>query len=465
MHMKRILITLFAIITSIIFTVSIDPVKRIHAAPAAPQTADTETTQIGTGTDSQGTLRVFAGRSMILQSRNPLKRVAITNADIAQTVAVSPTQLMIHGLKPGTVTLLLWDAQERLRSFDLQVQIDTRPVSAQLKQLFPNENIEVSQSGEALVLSGEVTSQEIMDKAVALGATQALSVVNTMFIQELPKETIMIKVRFAEVDRSAIQEMGVNFLSTGTGNTIGSTTTQTFGDLDLNVSENMATFTLNNLLNVFIYRPDVNMGMVLRALQNRNLLEILAEPNLLAADGQEASFLAGGEIPVPVIQSAQTNAVTIQWREFGIRLNFTANTLHDGRIRLKVSPEVSSLDYANAVTISGFTIPALTSRKAETQVELSDGQSFAIAGLLDKRMRDAFTKIPGLGDIPVLGKLFQSKSANKNQTELMVVVTPSVVEPADPGQTPPLPEFPEPFLDENNFDKDRSGAGESSNAG
>jgi pilus assembly protein CpaC len=464
MHMKRIVITLIAFITSIIFTVSIDPVKRIHAAPAATQIADTETTQIGAGTESQGTLRVFAGRSMILQSRNPLKRVSITKADIAQTVVISPTQLMIHGLKPGTVTLLLWDAQERLRSFDLQVQIDTRSVSEQLKQLFPNENIEVSQLGEALVLSGDVTSQEIMDKAVNLAATQAPSVVNTMFIRELPKDTIMVKVRFAEVDRSAIQEMGVNFLSTGAGNTIGSTTTQMYGDVDLNVNNDTATFNLQNLLNVFIFRPDVNMGMILRALQNKNLLQILAEPNLLAADGQEASFLAGGEIPVPVVQSSQTNAVTIQWREFGIRLNFTANTLHDGRIRLKVSPEVSSLDYANAVTVSGFTIPALTSRKAETQVELSDGQSFAIAGLLDKRMRDTYSKIPGLGDIPVLGKLFQSKAANKNQTELMVLVTPSVVEPIDPGQTPPLPEFPEPFLDKKNFDKARSGAGESSNA-
>jgi len=228
------------------------------------------------------------------------------------------------------------------------------------------------------------------------------------------------------------------------------------GDLNLEMGNDTATFELNDLLNVFIFNPDINLGMFLKALQQKNMLQILAEPNLLAVNGQEASFLAGGEFPFPVVQSGQNNSyVTIEWREFGIRLTFVANVLEDGKIRLKIAPEVSSLDYSNSLTISGFLVPALTSRKAETEVELGDGQSFAVAGLLDNRMRDSYSKIPGLGDIPILGKLFQSKTANKNRTELMVLVTPTVVKPSEPGQEPPLPVFPEPFLDKSSFDKSR----------
>jgi len=448
--MRRILIISLVILTSMLFSGSIGAVQNENAAPATAQTILPET-------GSEGKLHVFEGRSMILQSQRSLKRVSITDDSIASTVIISPTQIMIHGLKPGTVTLLLWDAQERLRSFDLQVQIDTRPLKAQLKQLFPNEQIEVGQSQDALVLSGNVTSQEIMDKVAALGATQASSVVNSMFIHELPKDTFMLKVRFAEVDRSAIQELGVNFFSTGAGNTIGRTTTQMFGNADITTDNDSSSIDLDNLLNVFIFRPDINMGMVLRALQSENLLEILAEPNLLAADGQEASFLAGGEFPVPVVQSGESNAITIQWREFGIRLKFMATTLHDGRIRLKATPEVSALDYANAIIVSGFSVPALTTWRTETEVELSNGQSFAISGLLDQRTRDSFSKIPGLGDIPLLGKLFQSKNANKSRTELMVLVTPIIVKPSEPGQESPPPKFPEPFLDKENFDKNRKG--------
>jgi len=456
MHIKQISITLFAITISILFVGAIDPIQALYAAPATAQAANPETDQIQTEDDSQGTLRIFAGRSMILQSRTSMKRVSITDPEIASTMVISPTQLMIHGLKPGTVTLLLWDSEERLRSFDLHVQIDTRPVVAQLKQIFPEETIEVSQSGAAIVLNGEVTSQDIIDKAVALGETQASSVVSTLWVRKPPQNTIMLKVRFAEINRSAMQELGANFFSTGAGNTIGSTSTQQFGALSTDSNDESVSFELNDLLNVFIFRPDVNMGMILRALQQKNLLQILAEPNLLAANGQEASFLAGGEFPFPVVQGGENNnSITIEWREFGIRLNFLANADHEGQIRLKVAPEVSTLDFSNALTISGFLVPALSSRKAETEVELSDGQSFAIAGLLDNRARDTISKIPGLGDIPVLGKLFRSKAVNKNQTELMVLVTPTVVQPSDPGQEPPLPEFPEPFLNKSNFDKNR----------
>jgi pilus assembly protein CpaC len=278
-----------------------------------------------------------------------------------------------------------------------------------------------------------------------------------------------------------VQEFGVNLLSTGAGNTMGATSTQQFGALQGTVGalpadvqagktppgssvvtgaignilkSSPAIFGFGDLLNIFLFRPDLNLGVLIRALQQRNLLQILAEPNLLAVCGQEASFLAGGEFPFPIVQAGQSgNAVTIEFKEFGVRLKFTANVLDDGLIRMKVAPEVSALDYSNALTVSGFLVPAITTRRADTEVDLRDGQSFAIAGLMDNRVTEIASKIPGLGDLPVIGKLFRSNSTNKNKTELMVLVTPKVVQPLEAGQAPPMPTFPLPFLDEKKSDE------------
>jgi pilus assembly protein CpaC len=426
------------------------------------------------------TLRVFIGRSIVVRVQEPLKRASVTDPVIASAVVVAPDQIMIHGLKAGTVTLLLWDEQERLRSFDLQVLLDIRPIAANLKQLFPRENIEVSQSGAALVLTGEVSGQAVADKAVALAQTEATAVVSMLRTRSQMNDTVMLQVRFAEVDRTAVQQLGINILSTGAANTIGDTTTQQFGSLAARagataaggaggtttqglgsvagaigqkLANTPATFGLSDLLNIFVFRSDLNLGVVIRALQQRNLLQILAEPNLLAVNGKEASFLAGGEFPFPVVQGGTgLTAVTIQFKEFGIKLKFTANLLDDDVIRLKVAPEVSALDFANALTISGFLIPAISTRRADTEVDLRDGQSFAIAGLIDNRLTEIASKIPWLGDVPVIGKLFRSRSVNRNNTELMVLVTPKLVKPLDPSQVPPTPPFPAPFLDGKKFD-------------
>jgi pilus assembly protein CpaC len=266
---------------------------------------------------------------------------------------------------------------------------------------------------------------------------------------------VMLQVKFAEVDRSAIQQLGVNIISTGAANTIGTISTGQFAPPSLNSVSNNGTntFNLGDLLNLFIFRPDINLGVTVKALENKNLLQILAEPNVLALNGSEASFLAGGEFPFPVVQgSAGLQSVTIQFKEFGIRLGFTPTLLDDGQIRLKVAPEVSALDFANGVNISGFTVPALSTRRASTQVQLRDGQSFAIAGLLDNRTTEVASKIPVLGDVPVLGNFFKSKSTNKTNTELLVMVTPHLVRPIEPGALPSGPEFPKPFLDKEKFD-------------
>jgi pilus assembly protein CpaC len=271
----------------------------------------------------------------------------------------------------------------------------------------------------------------------------------------------------------------MGLFSTGAGNIFGAIGTQQFGSVTGNVgavpggaggggasAPNVASggigrtnagtpgsFGLTDLLNIFIFRPDLNLGTAIRALQQKNLLQVLAEPNVMAMHGTEASFLAGGEFPFPIVQnSSGAQAVTIQFKEFGVRLNFTPQVMPDGLIRLKVSPEVSALDFANGLSISGFFIPALSSRKATAEVELRDGQSFAIAGLIDNRLTEVASKVPILGDVPIIGNLFRSKSENKAKTELLVMVTPRLISGTTPGQLPPLPEYPKPFLDVDRFD-------------
>lgn len=424
-------------------------------------------------------LRVQLGKSLLITSQENLQRVSVTDPTIASAVIVSPTQVLIHGLKAGSETLLLWDANERARSFNLVVDLDINTLRDAIHQMFPKETLQVVQSGGSLVLSGNVSSKTVGDRAAALAATMSPSVVNLVQTSE-GRQVVMLQVKFAEVDRTALQEFGLNLFSTGATNTIGMIGTQQFGSSTANVGAvpttanggsavnspsvaaggignslkgTPAAFGFSDLLNIFLFRPDINLGAVIRALQEKNVLQILAEPNVMAINGTEASFLAGGEFPVPVVQGgANVGAVTVQFKEFGVRLNFKPDIMPDGAIRLKVAPEVSALDFSNGVTVSGFTIPALTSRKSSTEVELKDGQSFAIAGLIDNRLTEVVQKVPVLADIPILGNFFKSRSENKTNTELLVMITPKLVEALSPSEVPSMPAFPKPFLDPHQFD-------------
>ena len=272
-------------------------------------------------------------------------------------------------------------------------------------------------------------------------------------------------MRFAEVDRTALTQLGFNIFSTGVGKTIGSITTQQFGGSQTwNISDTFpvsgpqklagSTFTTSqtiaNALNIFLFNPNIHLGTVIQALQSQNLFQILAEPNLMTESGKEASFLAGGEFPYPVVTSVGTGTPTIsvQFKEYGIRLSFTPILTADGTIHLKVKPEVSTLDYSNSITLSGFVLPALSTRRVESEMSLADGQTFAIAGLVDNRVTEILSKVPGIGDIPILGKLFQSKSLSKSKNELLVIVTPHIVRPLNPDQVPHGPTYPQPFLDQ-----------------
>lgn len=410
-------------------------------------------------------LRVMVGKSLLINTTERLKRVSVTDPTVADALVVTPTQVLVNGLSPGEVSLLIWDELERSRSFDLRVDVDITAASEEMHRLFPEERIEVTPSRSAIVLSGHVTTEDVAKHAGSLASAYSKNVVNVLTFGPVGAEEVLLEVKFAEVDRSALTQIGINLFSTGSGNTIGTTTTGQFGGFtgvgNINDTGSLSAFpnqtTVSNVLNMFFFNPQVHLGAVIEALKTQNLLQILAEPNLIAVNGKEASFLAGGEFPFPVAQQNASGiaTVTIQFREFGVRLKFTPVIQPNGSIHLHVAPEVSTLDFADAVTVSGTTVPAISTRKADTEFELQDGQSFVIAGLLDNRVTNVGNKIPFLGDIPILGNFFKSKSNQKSNSELMVLCTVHRVAPS--AQAPKAPTTPEPFMDRGKFDAKRPG--------
>jgi pilus assembly protein CpaC len=412
-------------------------------------------------------LRVMVGKSLLINTTERLKRVSVTDPTVADTIVVTPTQVLVNGLSPGEVSLLIWDEFERSQSFDLRVDVDITAASEEMHRLFPDEQINVTPSRSAIVLSGHVTTEDVSKHAGALASAYSKNVVNVLTFGPVGAQEVLLEVKFAEVDRSALTQIGFNLFSTGSGNTLAQTTTGQFGSISpgtiTNTTNSNGTGTttssplISNALNMFFFNPQIHLGAVIQALQSRNLLQILAEPNLVAINGKEASFLAGGEFPFPVVQpgAGGVSTVTIQFREFGVHLKFTPVIQPNGNIHLHVIPEVSTLDFADAVTVSGTTIPAISTRKADTEFELQDGQSFVIAGLMDNRVTDVSNKFPFLGDIPIIGTFFKSKSAQKSNSELMVLCTVRRVSPE--VQAPKGPPNPEPYLDHNKFDGKKPG--------
>jgi pilus assembly protein CpaC len=440
--------------------------------PASPSPQDqvppsTQTTLPPQSAQPQGSapLRVMVDKSLLINTTERLKRISVTDPSVAYAVVITPTQILVHGRSPGEVSLLIWDELERSRSFDLRVDVDVSAASDEEHRVFPEEQITVSPSRSAIVLSGHVTTEDVAKRAGELAAAYSKNVVNVLTFGPVGAQEVLLEVKFAEVDRSALTQLGSNFFSTGAGNTIGSATTGQYGGFGpQTVTQTQGqggpfptTQTVSNVLNLFLFRPDIHFGAVIEALQSKNLLQILAEPNLIAVNGKKASFLAGGQFPFPIVQpGAGFTAVTISFKEFGVKLEFTPVIMPNGNIHLVVAPEVSTLDFADALTISGFTVPALSTRKAETEFELRDGQSFVIAGLIDNRVTDIWNKVPGLGDIPILGNFFKSKSAQKSNSELMVLCTVHRISPN--AETPAGPKNPQPFINDDKFDGTKGGA-------
>src|SRR2546421_8749029 len=450
------------------------PPPPVQAAPAAttPEPAKAQIPPANLQApqaEGQGAapLRVMVGKSLLINTTERLKRVSVTDPTVADALVVTPTQILVHGRSPGEVSLLIWDELERSRSFDLRVDVDVSAASEEERRIFPDEQISVSPSRSAIVLSGHVSTEDTAKRAGMIAEAYSKNVVNVLTFGPVGAQEVLLEVKFAEVDRSALTQLGVNILSTGAGNQITTTTTGQFGGFGpQRITDAFPSpggvFTsednINDVLNVFLFRPDIHLGAVVRALQTKNLLQILAEPNLIAVNGKEASFLAGGEFPFPIVQpGAGFTAVSISFKEFGVRLKFTPVIMPNGNIHLRVVPEVSQLDFTNSLVVSGFTIPALSTRRADTEFELQDGQSFVIAGLMDNRVTNIVNKVPGLGDIPILGNFFKSKSAQKSNSELMVLCTARRV--AAGNQPPSGPKYPKPFLDNNQFDGKKPSGG------
>lgn len=405
-------------------------------------------------------INIITGRGELLQFERDIERLAISEPKIADAVVVSPREVMVNAKTPGKASLVVWEsASSAPARFNINILADNSEVENSRKDLQAGlpEGVQVGGSGDTIVLTGVVKDTTEIKRIEGVASARGRKVVNLLQIPAAPDpRQILLQVKFASIDRVALSEIGFNFFSRNPA-LIGEATTQQFqtprfsqlqfqGQEFSNTGVNFA-----DLLNLFVFRPDLNFGATIKALQSRNLLQILAEPNLITLEGKEASFLAGGSFPFPVLTSTSTGGatspvITVQFKSFGVHLNFTPVVTSSGAIQLKVAPEVSSLDYANAVTLQGFLIPALSQRRAETEVILKDGESFAIAGLIDNRVVQTLSKVRGLGDIPILGTFFKTKSTRKSTDELLVVITPHFVRPLSPEERAKLPDFPETFL-------------------
>ncbi len=411
-------------------------------------------------------VHVQVGRSIILNTQARLRRIVVSNPSVLDTTTVSPTQVVITAKAPGSSSLVLWDEGSNARIVDVYADVDISGLQEGIKSAYPHEAVQVEAEQGKIVATGTVASKAEADEILRMAGVYSKEVVDSLII-ESPRhqKQIMLKVQFAEVDRTKLEQFGFNILSTGAANTPGAIGTGQFGPPSLNGSLSntiggpaqgySTSLSASNLLNIFLFRPDLNLGATIQDLEQKNVLQILSEPNLMARSGEPAKFLAGGEFPFPVVQGGVGSAVavTIQFKPYGVKLDFTG-TIDGDIIRLKIAPEVSTLDFTNAVTISGFEIPAISTRRAETEVELRDGQSFGIAGLLDKRTTALLSKMPGIGDIPILGQLFRSKSINQTNSELLVLVTPVIVDPvSEKMAAPPTPKMSVPNMEDRHFDR------------
>ncbi len=402
------------------------------------------------------TLTLTTGRGELLQFASDVKQVAAAEPKIADVVVISPHEVMVNAKEAGKTTVVIWEGATPFR-YDVDVVADTTDFD-NFKRAFadqlPGSAIEVTGKGETIVLTGTAKNSAQVKQAGALAQTRSKAVVNLVTALALDPEPrqIVLQVKFCAIDRTALSQVGFNLFSTNQKLT-GVLSTEQFQSPRLSQLQPTGTQTVNfaDLLNLFVYRPDLNIGATIKALQEKDILQVLAEPNLVTVEGKTASFLAGGSFPFPILTTTSTGGsvspvITVQFKPFGVKLDFTPTVTPNGSINLQVSPEVSSLDFSNAVTLQGFLIPALSQRRADTEVILKDGESFVIAGLIDNRVEQEVVKFPGLGSIPILGQLFSSRSTKKTNSELLVLITPHFVKPLSPEEKAKLPEYPIAFL-------------------
>jgi pilus assembly protein CpaC len=386
-------------------------------------------------TQADRVVSVSKGNSALLVNPLPIARFSVGDPGVAEANVVSPTEVILNGRGLGTTTLFVWDNSGEVRVYSVQVTADAPGLERFLHSLMPEEEIKVTASGNSVTLSGTVKDPNSISRAVQMAQGTGATIIDNLVGP--PAVQILLKVRFAEMNRTAIKDWATRF--------------RVLNPHEISDEGNWSGFTnpsaSDDVIGFLLDSGNEEIEAFVQASISRGDLRTLAEPNLLTLPGKEAYFLAGGEFPYPTLQAGGTsNSVTIVFKEFGIKLRFTPNIARNGAIRLKVAPEVSTLDFANGLVISGFEIPSLRTRRAETEVELREGQYLAIAGLLDNESTRNLTKIPILGDIPILGELFRSRALRQRRTELIVLVTPQFVMASDtaprlptgePGVMPP----------------------------
>lgn len=381
-------------------------------------------------------INVLVGQSRVINFDRPIGRFSVSNPDIAEAVLVAQDQVLVNGKAFGQVNFIAWEQNGgQFIVFDVFVRANLSLIDSQIRALFPKDDIRLSQANGSVVISGNVANAITVNQVDAVVQAAGFKTVNMLQTPVKDAVQVQLSVRVAEVSRNRLKDLGVSTAfqgAPGNGGFIGTGS----GPYSVGKVDGGAIFgTVASTLNLFVMAG--NTYTFMRTLQQQGALRALAEPNLVAMDGQQASFLAGGEFPVPIVSTGgERSAVTVLFKEYGVRLNFKPTVIDESHIRLELEPEVSTIDYSNGVKFEGFLIPALRTRRAKTGIELRDGQSFALAGLLDNNETRSLSKVPVIGDIPILGALFKSKSFTKQETELVFFCTVDIVKPVSPDDLP-----------------------------
>lgn len=389
-------------------------------------------------------VNVLVGQSRVINFDRPVGRFSVSNPEIAEAVLVTPDQVLVNGKAFGQVNFIAWEQTGgEFLVFDVYVRANLSLLDSQIRALFPKDDIRLSQANGSVVISGSVANATTSAQVQSVIEAANFKVVNMLTSPVSDATQIQLQVRVAEVNRNRLRDYGTSFLTGPPGGTGGYWNSgngpSVLGDATTSPAGAIIDTIIQPALNLFVFNRQINTGAMLRVLRQEGAFRELAEPNLVAMNGQEASFLAGGEFPVPVLQMGQSSSgITVMWKEYGIRLNFKPTIIDEDHIRLELEPEVSTIDFANGVRFNGFVVPALRTRRAKTGVELRDGQSFALAGLLDNSEQKTLSRIPIVSDIPIIGALFKSKSFEKKETELMFFVTAHMVKPVNTDDLPTL---------------------------
>jgi len=427
-------------------------------------------------------LRLTVNKSVVIEYPSDVRQVYTSNPEVVDYTLSTAREILVTSKGVGNATLIIWDRAGQRMLYNVDVELNLEPLRQLLKDSFPNEPITVRSSRDTISMTGTVPNKDVADRAGLLAASFGKTVLNNLTLPVPGAEKqILLRVKFIELDREKELQYGVNLMAAPGGNAIGASTGQ-FGNSSLtgtltipssasagststtggsaagvgatstagttaSAIGNSALVTITQALNLFALDPKLNLGAFVRALQNENILQILAEPNLVTTNGKEAQFLVGGQFPVPIVQGGATSgAVTVQFKDYGIKLTFTPNVTLQGNISIHLRQEVSTLDPSNAVVLNGFSIQALATRTTESTVELGDGQSFVVSGLINNQEQNALSKVPFISSIPILGNLFKSRDDTVRRQDLIMIVSPEITMPLGPNDPHPDIYMPKDFL-------------------